>query len=137
VTFRQPYDQVVAMWQECMRAAYDPEALYARYEYQSTVTYPKRIKLEDSVMNEPSWQNLRRGAIFLSRIIWHVGIRGSYRRVFWRFAWRRLRAGQFEDLIASALVAHHLIMFSREATSGRRNASNYNFRAQPTLVPAE
>ena len=28
VAFQLPYDEVVAMWRECMRVAYQPEALY-------------------------------------------------------------------------------------------------------------
>ena len=125
------------MWKECMRAAYAPEALYSRYEHQATATSPNRLNPKDSALSEPSWKNLRRGGIIISRIVWHVGLRSHYRSVFWRFAWRRLRRGQLNELIASALVAHHLIMFAREATSGRRNASNYNFKPQESLVPAE
>jgi radical SAM superfamily enzyme YgiQ (UPF0313 family) len=137
VSFRMPYDQVVDMWRQCMRTAYQPEALFARYEHQSVATYPNRLNPKDSVLNEPSWQNLRRGAIIIARILWHVGLRSHYRSVFWRFAWRRLRRGQINELIAATIVGHHLIMFAREATSGRRNASNYNFKLRETLVPAE
>ena len=31
VAFRLPYEQVLAMWRECMRIAYRPDKLYARY----------------------------------------------------------------------------------------------------------
>ena len=51
---------------------------------------------------------------------------GDYKRVFWKFALGRLRRGEIEDLIGSALVAHHLIMFAREASVGQQNASNYS-----------
>src|SRR6185295_10534301 len=37
VAFRMPYDQVLAMWRECMRVAYLPEKLFARYEHQIRV----------------------------------------------------------------------------------------------------
>jgi hypothetical protein len=37
------------------------------------------------------------------------------------------------------LLAHHLILFAREASAGRRNASNYSTKAveQDVLVAAE
>ena len=44
VAFHLPYEQVVAMWRECMRVAYQPEALIARYEHQIEVAYRKRFK---------------------------------------------------------------------------------------------
>jgi len=35
------------------------------------------------------------------------------------------------------LLAHHLIMFAREASAGRRDASNYNFKPTEELMAAE
>jgi hypothetical protein len=49
----------------------------------------------------------------------------DYRRVFWRFAGEALRAGRIAELIAVALVAHHMIRFARDCTEGRQNASFY------------
>ena len=43
VVFRLPYEQVLAIWRECMRIAYRPETLYARYEHQIRTTYPNRL----------------------------------------------------------------------------------------------
>jgi len=138
VVFKMPYDDVVAMWRECMRVAYLPEALFARYEHQIRVAYANRKRLPNSPQRA-SWRNIRRALIMLSRIVWFVGVRGDYRRVFWRFALARLRRGDIETLIAVPLLAHHLIMFAREASAGRRNASNYS--AKPieadVLVAAE
>ena len=75
-----------------------------------------------------SWRNIRRALIMLSRIFWFVGVKGDYRRVFWRFALARLVRGEIEYLIAVTLLAHHLILFAREASAGRRDASNYSFK---------
>ena len=58
-------------------------------------------------------------------------------RVFWRFAWPRLRRGEIEYFIAVTLLAHHLILFAREASAGRRDASNYSFKPSEELVAAE
>jgi radical SAM superfamily enzyme YgiQ (UPF0313 family) len=137
VVFRLPYEQVLAMWRECMRVAYRPEALYARYEHQIRATYPNRLNPRDSALRAPTWPNIRRGLILLGRILWHVGLRGDYRRAFWRFARARLRHGDIDGLITVALIAHHLILFAREASSGRRNASHYTFKPQERLVAAE
>ena len=35
------------------------------------------------------------------------------------------------------LLAHHLILFAREASAGRRVASHYSFKPSEELVPAE
>jgi hypothetical protein len=137
VVFRLPYEQILAMWRECMRVAYRPEALYARYEHQIRATYPNRLNPRDSALRAPTWPNIRRGLILLGRILWHVGLRGDYRRAFWRFALARLRHGDIDGLITVALIAHHLILFAREASSGRRDASHYTFKPQERLVAAE
>jgi len=137
VDFRLPYNDVVSMWRECMRIAYQPAKLFERYEHQCHATFPNRMKLPNSPQRA-SWANIKRGLTMLSRIFWYVGILGDYRRVFWRFAWARIKSGQIEHLIAVSLVAHHLILFAREASSGRRDASHYSFRpAAKVLVPAE
>jgi len=49
----------------------------------------------------------------------------DYRRTFWKLALPLLRAGRIEDLIHIGLVGHHLVEFTREALSGRQNASFY------------
>ena len=51
----------------------------------------------------------------------------------WR--WPALRAGRIDELIAMALVAHHMIVFARECLDGRQNASFYADR--PDAVPSE
>jgi radical SAM superfamily enzyme YgiQ (UPF0313 family) len=34
VDFHLPYEQVMAMWRACMRSAYEPDRLFARFEHQ-------------------------------------------------------------------------------------------------------
>jgi radical SAM superfamily enzyme YgiQ (UPF0313 family) len=136
VVFRLPYEQVLQTWRECMRAAYRPDRLFARYEHQIRATYPNRLRPRDSVLRT-SKQNIRRGLVILRRLIWRVGVRGDYRRAFWRFALKRLRRGEIEHLIMAGLIAHHLILFAREASSGRRDASHYSFKPRERLVAAE
>lgn len=136
VAFRMPYDEVLAMWKRCMLVAYDPENLLARYDRQITNTYTKRLQPK-SVRHRPTWANISRGVAILSRIVWHIGIRGDYKRAFWRFAWARLKRGEIEHLIATMFLSHHMILFTRLATDGRRSASNYSVEASASLVPAE
>ena len=45
VEFLLPYDQVVSAWRKCMELAYQPEKLYARYQYQCDYTYANRLKM--------------------------------------------------------------------------------------------
>src|SRR5882672_2379418 len=136
VQFLLPYDEVVGSWRRCMEFAYEPEKLFARYQYQCEYTYANRLKLPVSPEMK-SWANIRRGLIMLRNIFWKVGVLGDYRKAFWKFALRRLRQGDIEGLIGSAMIAHHLIMFARAASGGQQNASNYSIRLREASVPAE
>jgi hopanoid C-2 methylase len=136
VDFRLPYDQVVSSWRKCMEVAYQPEKLYARYQYQCDFTYANRLKLPVTA-EQKSWANIKRGLIMLRNIFWKIGVLGDYRRVFWKFALGRLRHGDIEGLIASTMIGHHLIMFARAASVGKQNASNYSIRLREASVPAE
>ena len=108
----------------------------ARYQYQCDYTYANRIKVPVS-KEQKSWANIRRGLIMLRNLFWQVGVLGDYRKVFWKFALGRLRRGDLEGLIGSAMIGHHLIMFARAASGGGRNASNYSLRLREASVPAE
>jgi radical SAM superfamily enzyme YgiQ (UPF0313 family) len=136
VDFLMPYDQVVSSWRKCMEIAYQPERLYARYQHQVDFTYPNRIK-PPVTPQQASWPNIRRGLIMLWKIFWKVGVIGDYRKIFWKFALPRLRHGDIEGLISSALIGHHLIMYARAASVGQKNASNYSLRLREASVPAE
>jgi radical SAM superfamily enzyme YgiQ (UPF0313 family) len=129
VIFKLPYDEVLAMWKTCMAKAYEPEALFARYEYQMRETRPNRLRRPKS-RQRLSPRNIMKGLAILARIFWFVGIRGNYRKVFWRFALGRLLRGQIEPILSVGLVAHHLISFSRDACSGRGNASHYSAKVR-------
>jgi len=136
VDFLLPYDEVIASWRKCMEIAFQPEKLYARYQYQCDFTYANRIEVPVSE-EQKSWANIRRGLIMLRNIFWQVGVLGNYRKVFWKFALGRLRRGDLEGLIGSAMIGHHLIMFARAASGGRQNASNYSIKLREASVPAE
>jgi hypothetical protein len=116
--------------------AYEPEKLYARYQYQMR-NLSNRLKVPVTP-EQKTWANIRRGLIMLRNIFWKVGVLGDYKRVFWKFALPRLRRGDIEGLIGSvAIIAHHLIMFARAASVGQQNASNYSMRLREASVPAE
>jgi radical SAM superfamily enzyme YgiQ (UPF0313 family) len=136
VDFRQPYDEVVDTWRKCMGAAYEPGKLLRRYDYQIRETYPKQIK-RPTPRQQLTWPNIKLGVVMLRNIFWKIGVLGDYKREFWKFALRRLARGEIEHLIASMMVAHHLIMFARAASRGRQNASNYSMRLREASVPAE
>lgn len=125
VKFLLPYDDVVAMWRDCMKRAYEPEALFARYEHQMTATWPHRLPRPMSKARV-SPANIRRGLTMLGKVLWKLGVRGDYRRPFWRFTLPRLMRGEIEAILATAISAHHLIMFARDASTGRSNASHYS-----------
>jgi radical SAM superfamily enzyme YgiQ (UPF0313 family) len=128
VDFLLPYEDVVKSWRRAMGSAYVPEKLLQRYEYQITHTYPHRIK--PPVKGMLTAKNIRLGLVMLRNIFWKVGVLGDYKRAFWTFAFRRLVRGEIEYLISSIMVAHHLINFARDASSGVTNASYYSMKLQ-------
>ena len=81
-------------------------------------------------------RNIRMALTMLSKLIWSVGFRGSYRRAFWSFALPRLLTFQIERVLSVGLVAHHLIMFARDACSGRSNASHYSAKSRGLEIEA-
>jgi hypothetical protein len=116
-----------------MLRVYDPKNVFARFEHQVKATYPNRRKREWNA-RLINWRNVKRGLNIISRVVWHVGVRGDYKRVFWKFALRRLIRGDIECVLRVAIGAHHLILFTREATSGRANASYYSHRDRSDVL---
>jgi hypothetical protein len=68
----------------------------------------------------------------LGRVLWRLGVRGDYRKTFWRFAGPALRRGDIEVVIHTAVVSHHLITFTRQCLDGAREPSFYAPGASPT-----
>ena len=101
-----------------------PERLFARYEYQMRATWPNRLPRPPS-RRRLSPLNLWRGLVMLAKVFWRLGVLADYRAIFWKFALPLLKRGDIEAILATAVSAHHLIMFSRDACAGRANASNY------------
>jgi radical SAM superfamily enzyme YgiQ (UPF0313 family) len=124
VVFRLPYETVLAMWRRCITAAYEPDAIYSRYAHNVAHTFVNRRDFPRNPSRE-SWSNVVMGFGMLGRILWRVGVRGDYRRTFWRAAWPWLRAGKIEPLIHTALVSHHLIQFTRDCVRGLGESSFY------------
>lgn len=127
VVFRQPYRQVVDSWRECVSRAYEPTALFARFEHQVRATYPHRLKVERKV----TWKDVKKGLGVISRVLWTCGVAAPYRRAFWDFAWPRLKVLDIERVISVGVVAHHLITFASEASRGAQNASFYSAKLRP------
>ena len=65
------------------------------------------------------------GLAIVGRLFWRVGIRGDYRRIFWRAALPMVRTGNLDALINIAVVSHHLIEFTRQCARGVRESSFY------------
>ena len=123
------------MWRETMARAYEPAALFARYEHQVRTTYANRFPRPASPQRA-SWRNISMGLKMLAQILWKVGVRSDYRREFWTFAWPKLMRGQIEPVIQAGLVSRHLIRFAREASSGAVNASHYSPKLRDPVAGA-
>jgi radical SAM superfamily enzyme YgiQ (UPF0313 family) len=129
VIFMRPYKEVLDSWHRSIRHAFAPEAIYRRFAWNARHTYPNRLSppLSRARVN---LANLRRGAVILGKLMWRIGVRGDYRRIFWQMALRALRTANIEQLIQVALVAHHMIVFARDCARGRQGAAFYADRAK-------
>jgi radical SAM superfamily enzyme YgiQ (UPF0313 family) len=127
IVFLQPYETVVRNWQRVIGHVFSPKSLYARYAYNAKHTYPHRIKPKHP-LKQATWANLSRALGILRRIFWRVGVRSDYRAEFWKMAWTELKQGNVETMFQVAMVAHHLITYSRECTEGKMQSSNYSMR---------
>jgi radical SAM superfamily enzyme YgiQ (UPF0313 family) len=124
IEFKMSYEAVLAAWLRCITAVYEPDAVYARFAYNVEHTFSRRFPYPRSAHRD-SWRNAVMGFALLGRIVWRIGIRGHYRRTFWRMAWPALRQGRIEPLIHTAVVSHHLIEFTRQCARGMRESSFY------------
>ena len=131
VDFLLPYETVVGMWRRCVTAAYTPEAVYRRFDHQLRHTFPNR-KVVPATKARVNAEMIGRGLRILSRLIWHVGVRSDYRRLFWKMALPYLRQLKIEEVIHTGVVAHHLISYSRECATGKGEKSFY---APSNVVP--
>jgi radical SAM superfamily enzyme YgiQ (UPF0313 family) len=124
VAFTLPYETVLGAWLRCITAAYEPEAVYARFAHNVAHTFANRLAFPPSP-HRASWRNILMGLALLGRVIWQIGVRGDYRRTFWRFAGPALRRGAIEEVIHTAVLSHHLIAFTRQCVAGARETSFY------------
>lgn len=136
VDFLMPYDEVIAMWRDCMARAFSPAAVLSRYRHQLDHTYPNRLKVPLRQRQVP-WRDVVRGLRMLRAVLWEVGVKADYRAEFWKVARACLKRGQVEHLIRIGVMAHHLVMSGRDAVEGRQKASHYSARPQEVPVPAE
>lgn len=136
VDFLMPYEDLLALWRGIMARAYAPEAVFERYQHQLTATFPNRITVPQR-LGTIRRKTLMRGWRVMRSVIWEVGVRSDYRRLFWKLAGRQIKEGNIDWIIRVGLMAHHLIMSARDATAGRQRASHYSARPLDVVVPAE
>ena len=129
VVFKMPYDQTIGIWRACLEHAYDPVRLFRRYDYQIRRTYPHRRKRPPRP-GQLTLKNLRRGLTMLFKVCWKLGVLADYRGAFWGYAWPRLKEGRIEEVIATGIIAKHLITFARKACAGELNASHYSSKVR-------
>ena len=125
VVFKMPYDDTIAMWRTCLEHAYDPQRLFARYDYQIAHTHANR-RPRPVAPELLTLKNIRRGLSMLFKVCWKLGVVADYRRHFWNYAWPRIKEGRIEPVISTGIIAKHLITFSRKACAGELNASHYS-----------
>lgn len=134
IEFLIPYEEVESRWKKVIGHVFSPKPLYARYAYNSIHTYPNRVRPQNP-LRQATWRNIRRAVAILGRILWRVGIRSDYRAEFWKMFWTQMRQGNVENVFQIAMVAHHLITYSRQCLRGEMQSSNYS--ARPTESTAK
>src|SRR5436305_4459340 len=123
VRFLRPHDEVLASWRRTIAYCYAPERVFGRYRHQIEATYAHRIKT--AARAKLTLRNIRRGLILTFNLTVRIGILADYRRVFWAAVRRALTRGRIEDIFGMTFVAHHLILFTRDALRGKERASFY------------
>jgi hopanoid C-2 methylase len=131
VRFLRPHDEVLASWRRTIAYCYAPERVFARYRHQIEATYAHRIRTPARA--KLTWRNIRRGLILTFNLTLRIGILADYRRVFWAAVRHALMHGRIEDIFGMTFVAHHLIVFTRDALRGKERASFYT--AKPGELP--
>jgi hopanoid C-2 methylase len=121
VVFARPYGEVLAAWRRVIGEVYEPRRLHERFLWQTTATFPNRLPVRPPL----DAGLVRYGVELLGRVAWKVGVRADYRRAFWRVAAPLVRHGRMEEVIHLAIVAHHLIRFTRACLNGDTEASFY------------
>jgi radical SAM superfamily enzyme YgiQ (UPF0313 family) len=135
VRFLRPYDEVLASWRRVIQYAYTPERIFARFRHQVDATYVNRMKV--SAKGRFKAANLKRGLTLLFKSIVLLGILADYRREFWRVFLYATKRGQIEGALGMAFISYHLIRFTREALSGKQNASFYSIKARREEAAAQ
>jgi radical SAM superfamily enzyme YgiQ (UPF0313 family) len=137
VRFLRPHDEVLASWRRTIAYCYEPERVFARYRHQIEATYANRIGTPARA--KLTWRNIRRGLILTFNLTVRVGILADYRGVFWAAVRHALTRGRIEDIFGMTFVAHHLILFTRDALRGKERASFYTAKPAeaPKLPPVE
>ena len=123
VVFKMPYEQVLAMWRQVVEHAYEPENLFNRFQTQTEVCFPNRLKPPNRSAN---LDIIAYGVRVIGRTLWQAGVRADYRKKYWEVAGPLLKKGRIEDAVHVGLVTHHLISYTRDCMQGDAEASFYN-----------
>ncbi len=124
IRFKMPNEIVLAMWRNCTRAAYEPGAVYRRYQHNMETTYRARLQLRTGRFGRGPNQLPKLGYI-LTKILWTIGLRSSYRKEFWQQIKRTLCEGDLEHAIKISVMGHHFIEYGKECENTSVRASYY------------
>jgi radical SAM superfamily enzyme YgiQ (UPF0313 family) len=99
-----------------LAAIYEPRAFYER-AWRSMECW--EIKENQRAAKQPGLAGI---ALIMARSIWHQGIKSSYRRVYWKYAWRILSHYALNPpkiwMAATLMISgHHFIPYSRDVVA--------------------
>jgi hopanoid C-2 methylase len=133
IAFKLGSKKVLDQFHRAVDALYAPEALYQRYRHNIKHTYPNRKKLP-LLRYRISKETLELGMRVMSRMMWKLGVRSRYKRVFWKLAVELIRAGKIDHLLYIGSMGHHLIRYREDVLAGRVRASTFSHRPGEPLV---
>ena len=117
-----------------LAAIYEPKAFYER-AWRSMQCW--QIKKNQRAAKQPRAAAI---AVIMARSVWHQGIRSSYKRVYWKYAWRILSHYALNPpkiwMAATLMISgHHFIPYSREVV-GKIEREIERVETLHELVPA-
>lgn len=118
-----PEQVLLHTYANALAEIYEPEAYFAR------CLRALRLRPTGGLKSRLPWRYALRCVL---RSIWNQGVRGTYRRAYWRFIGSVLRwvPGRLPRAVALAVAGEHMIRYTRESVLPRLNEAIAEIRRE-------
>lgn len=128
IAFKEGAAVVEERYREAIDRCYEPSAVFARFAYQAEHTHTRRVKAS---LPPLSSDTLLSFVYALGAMVYHVGVKASYRREFWGLASQLLPRGQIDSLVNYAAVGYHMICYRDDVLAGVAQSCIHTEAAPP------